>query len=378
MRDELKPDEGRRPDDSASDHRIPGSARTPQLVVRCATCWGPVGQFSGQDGNLIGIQCLLCGRTVEGEDFEREAESMRLEAHRNIPGACVGRGSNYREDARFVLKVVPDMDRDNARYDELVAEARKAKRRKNWLGRRDFAPGEAGNLYFQARLFLSGLKNLGPVMAPIEFADFDLENLQISGVNMTEGLGVVQLSATASRRRSMTRDSTLMGRMGTCAAAGMMAAFACELGMKAILMTRRQEFKKTHDLVHLYQELPEDSQSRLEADFAGIDAALRDGRYLFEKWRYFEGRVTKKALEALANTGLLEGLGKAARVIADECAVAGLTYDFRFRKDGKIESERSGMEYSECIRMSLEVGEAPIPWDLVLATACQFAPHEQD
>ena len=58
----------------------------------------------------------------------------------------------------------------------------------------------------------------------------------------------------------------MMARMGTAVVAGMVAAFACEVGMKAILITRRDEAEKTHDLGKLNEALPEDvSRKRLEA-----------------------------------------------------------------------------------------------------------------
>ena len=44
--------------------------------------------------------------------------------------------------------------------------------------------------------------------------------------------------------------------------------------MKAILITRRDEAKKTHDLRKLYEGLPEDSRKRLEADFGEIAGVM--------------------------------------------------------------------------------------------------------
>ena len=69
----------------------------------------------------------------------------------------------------------------------------------------------------------------------------------------------------------------MMARMGTAVVAGMVAAFACEVGMKAILITRRDEAEKTHDLGKLNEALPEDSRKRLEADFGEIAGVLECG-----------------------------------------------------------------------------------------------------
>ena len=49
----------------------------------------------------------------------------------------------------------------------------------------------------------------------------------------------------------------------------------------------------------------------------------------FDRWRYFEASVGVDAMAALVNIERVWGLGKAARVILDECAVAGLTYEIR-------------------------------------------------
>ena len=292
---------------------------------------------------------------------------MRAEAALNLPRAQAGRGSKYREDARFVLKILPDMDRDKAWFDGCVAKSRAAERRTKWLDRRDFPAGTAGNLYFQARVFLSGLENLGRVKSTLELTDFDFEDMQVVGVEATEGGGTEKLSVTAPKKPPMTADSTLLGRLGSSAVAGMTAAFACELGMKAILITRTHEAKKTHDLLELYRALPDDSRERLEADFSGIAEAVKDGRCLFDKWRYFEGSVTEKALRSLANVSLIEKLAMAARVIADECELAGLDYGLRVQKDFEFDSNRGRMAYSERIHLSLEAGESAIPWHQVLS-----------
>ncbi len=72
-----------------------------------------------------------------------------------------------------------------------------------------------------------------------------------------------------------------MTRMGTALIAGMSAAFACEVGMKAILVTRLDEMEKTHDLWKLYGSLPDDSRARFEGDFPGIVAVLKENRHTF-------------------------------------------------------------------------------------------------
>ena len=66
---------------------------------------------------------------------------------------------------------------------------------------------------------------------------------------------------------------------------------------------------------------------------------LGQSRETFGRWRYFEQGIGEDAIRALVDTDRVCGLGKAARVIADECVVAGLNYeidiDTTFEVEGK-------------------------------------------
>ena len=291
---------------------------------------------------------------------------MHQEAERNLQPARVGCGLKYHEDARFVLKVLPDMDRDMAQFDQRVAAKRAEERKHYWLGRRDFPPGTAGYLYAQARAFLSGLENMSREMSAIRFSDFDFGEPQIVGVESSAADASFRVAATVPARHRRPSDPALMARMGTTMVASMAAAFACELGMKAILMTRLDEAEKTHDLVKLYNALPQDTRERLESDFPGIAGVLEDNRHSFGEWRYFEESVSGKAIEALVNTARVQGLGKAARVLVDECMVAGLTYEVHVDTEFDITVDRGDVSWSEHIGLKVDVGEAAIPWNRVL------------
>lgn len=148
-----------------------------------------------------------------------------------------------------------------------------------------------------------------------------------------------------------------------------MASFACEVGMKAILMTRQDKAERTHDLLKLYQALPDDSRKRLEADFAGIAKVLEDNRHAFGKWRYFEESVSGDAIAVLVNTDRVWGLGKAARVIVDECVVAGLQYEAKVHVEAEFDvtADRGGINNSGQIAVSVTGEESAIPWERVLA-----------
>ena len=68
-----------------------------------------------------------------------------------------------------------------------------------------------------------------------------------------------------------------MKRLGSTMTIAMMSAFACELAMKAIRLTRMDEAQKIHDLWLLYSDLPEDSRARMEEGFPGSRFSAEEG-----------------------------------------------------------------------------------------------------
>ena len=105
---------------------------------------------------------------------------MQRESVENLPRARVGLASKYRPEAKFVLKLMPDMDRDKAAFDQRVEDQLAAKKKKRWLDRRDFPKWNAGYLYAQAQAFLSGLENLPREMDAIALSDFEFGNRGLS------------------------------------------------------------------------------------------------------------------------------------------------------------------------------------------------------
>lgn len=367
--------------DRAPDDPLVGPARMVDTAGRCAHCWGPIkGTRETDDGAWIRIECRLCARAVHADDAEREAERMRREAEKNIPRARIGRSAVYHQKAQFVLKILPDMDRDKVAFGQRVATARRAKPKEQWLGRRDFREGTPGYLYAQASAFVSGLANLRREMSAISLSDFDFGEPRIIGVEATPDDGAFLVSAAAPVVHRKPSGAETMARMGTAMVAGMVAAFACEVGMKALLVTRQDAAQKTHDLLKLYESLPEDSRRRLEADFPEIADILKDNRHAFGKWRYFEDSTGGAALASLVHTERVWGLGKAARVILDECVVAGLQYDIDLRYqfnsratvhvDDGLQVTVAPDDVRTTTKVAIEVTghECAIPWDAILSS----------
>ena len=351
------------------DNHIAGEAPAAAIKGRCTKCWGRLTgrlQLDG-GGKWTSIECQICGRSVEGEEAVREMESMCREVDNNLPKVCRGLAAKYRKDAKFVLKILPDMDRDKAYFDKRVAAKIAAGRKKNWLSRHDFPKGEAGYLYLQASAFMTGINSLPREMSVIRYSDYDFQEPRISDVDVADDGSIVHVSTETVGKPKQLSKHVLMERMGLLMMSGMTAAFACELALKAILITRLDEARKTHDLLELYRALPEDSKTRLKADFAEIEDELERARHTFGRWRYFETNVGKDGMLALINIERVFALAKAARVIIDEGEIAGLTYEVDINMDAKFRVDNGDTSYREKYDLEVTSGEAAIPWDLLLA-----------
>ena len=265
-----------------------------------------------------------------------------------------------------MLKLLPDMDRDKAKINRRVGASLAERRKRGRLTRHDTPPGTAGYQYAQARAFLAGVDNLSAEKSAIALSDLEFGEPQVVNIDGSLGDGTLHVTGKVPVVHRKPSGRELMGRMGTALVAGMAAAFACEVGMKAILVTRLDGAAKTHDLLKLYGELPEDSRRRLAGDFPTIAEVLDHSRQTFGKWRYFEQGVSETAIRALVDTDRVWGLGKAARVIADECAVTGLDYDIDIDTTFEFKWEPDGMRRSQLVHLSLEGGESAVPWDEVL------------
>ena len=116
------------------------------------------------------------------------------------------------------------------------------------------------------------------------------------------------------------------------------------------------------DLRDSYEVLPPDNRARLEADFPEIGEVLKHNRGTFGRWRYFEQTVGADGMAALVNTRRVRGLGKAARVIVDECVIVGLTFGVDIDTMFDAVLDRESGSFSERISLRLHGGQAAIPW----------------
>ena len=350
----------------SGDHPIASAVAT-AIKGRCTSCWGQLIGRREKDGKWTNIECQRCAISVKGEEADREMKRMCREVDNNLPKVGRGLAAKYREDAKFVLKILPDMIRDKAHIEKRIDEKMATGRKKNCLSRHDFPKGEAGYLYLQASAFMAGIESLPREMSVIRYSDYDFQEPRIDIDLADDGSGV-QVSGKTVGRSRLSSKHVLMERMGLVMMSGMNAAFACELALKAILITRLDEARKTHDLLELYRALPEDSKTRLKADFAEIEDELERARHTFGRWRYFATNVGEEGILALVNIERVFALAKAARVIIDEGEIAGLDYEVDINVNAEFSWTTARPNYREKYGLRVTSGESSIPWDLLLKT----------
>ncbi|MCY3665389.1 MAG: hypothetical protein OXH81_07005 [Gemmatimonadetes bacterium] len=296
----------------------PGDEGRARLKGRCKRCWGGLIGRTDDEHLLTGIRCRVCDLLLEGDDAKDEYERMSKESGLNMLNMGWGHAPKYSDDATFVQKVFPHMDRQiREEFLQRVEEQASEGNKNGWLTRSDFPAGSAGFLFLQARVLMSGVERLPREVSVARFSDFDVND---------DGSATIYLSEKELGQHSKTREYELMKRMGSTMTIAMMAAFTCELAMKAIRLTQKDEARKSHDLFRLYRDLPSDSRVRIEADFAEVKEVLRSGRHTFDKWRYFEANVGGRGMAAMIDTKRAFALAKAARVILDEAEMVGLGY----------------------------------------------------
>ena len=369
-------------DDRASDDDSVGPARRVEVAVRCRACWGQGEARIVADELRFELNCRVCGQRVDDRQAGDEWQRMMREANRDMAGSRVGRPQEYAEDAKFVLKLLPEMDRDKAKFEERVEKATRdavQRSKRDKLTRLDFEErGTPGFLYLQACALVAGLNAAprdislaGPPDALQELLGDDALSQSITPGGQLE----ISLAAPDSPRA----QQEMLRRMGGALMASFSAAFACEVGLKAILLTRTDVAVKSHNLSTLFGDLPGDCQKRLLGDFAGLDDAFEKYGRTFDAWRYFEPDAGPDAFLGLVDLERVRALEKAARVIIDEGTIAGLQHDvhrdwkmlvepsFSLDQDGKMAVNWDGPSSSRHLSGQFGGHETAIDWETILA-----------
>ena len=344
----------------------PTGGPTPAPAVdvegRCGDCWGQVAGNKDAEGRWTRLECRVCGLAYDGDQAHGEVRLMIVEYKNNLPRARLGQPSRYRNDGRFFLKILPDMVRDVAMIDARMAAKRKEGRKGGYFTRTEFRNGDAGNFYFQACALMGGLGQLPQ--------DFDLIP-PLNDVRKRLHLREIAEDEEGGRRRLLVEgevelsEPELVRNAGATLLTTMAAGFACEVGLKAILMTRVDEFEKTHDLKELYDALPADCRERLEADFPRIAEVLSERREAFDKWRYFHPNENSEPINNLIDSDGARDLAKAARVLIDEGLIAGLNHKVRVGPEIRYEIDEGGRE-RRFGKAEITGSESSIDWDVSL------------
>jgi len=293
---------------------------------------------------------------------------IEAEVQLNLPRARRRQPAQYRPDAKFVTKIIPDMPRDRAGMDARMRAALKRPSREHgvrWLTRHNIPAGEAGYLYLQAKLLAAGARSLPQETAINRWEEVELaapvelrfENPDQTGIHIR----------TEAQAVSRAPPGTWEERAGANMMRALTAAFSGEVALKAILMTRNDPARMTHDLRALYDDLPRDSRARLRADYAAIGKVLRESREIFGDWRYFENSARmKEAAERSTHPERVRDLEKAARVIIDECVMAGLegtlTMTPHTAWTAKLGERITVDDFRETMHIEAESGESAIVW----------------
>ena len=95
--------------------------------------------------------------------------------------------------------------------------------------------------------------------------------------------------------------------------------------MKAVRPTRLDEAGRDHDLLVLCDDLAEDSRTRIEAAWPGIQPAIEKAGHAFGKWRCFESPLSERGMRTILDTDRARVPGKPARDMLDEAKPAGPT-----------------------------------------------------
>ena len=309
------------------EHKL-GEAGRFRLKGRCRRCWGRLIGKGGDGHAPTAIRCRVCGILLEGDDAKDEYKRMSDQSAWNTVNMVLGLPTKYCEDTQFVQKVFPHIERQpEGEFRQRVKTEASMESKEGWLTRSEFPAGSVGFLFLQARALMSGVERLPREMSVARFPDFDMQD---------DGSATVYLSRDELGEHSKSREYELMKRLGSTMTISMMSAFACELAMKAIRLTRMHRVRKSHDLWRLYCKLPQDSRGRIEEDFPEIGSVLRGARHTFDKWRYFEANVGGRGMSAMIDTERAFALAKTARVLLDEAELMGLGYSVNIDATRKV------------------------------------------
>ena len=336
---------------SLGDFR-PGDYGRAELKGRCKSCWGGLIGRTNDRREVTGIKCRVCGKKLEGEDAMKEYKRISGKSLLNLMNMGLGHAPKY-GDGVFVEKTFPHLHSlTQNEIEQRISIKAAEENRKSTLTRSGFPLGSPGYLFMQAKVLMSGVEDISDLRER-SIADFDEFDMK------ADGSAVIYLSMDGLSDDPRYHEYRLMRKMGTTMMEAMISAFACELAMKAICLTRKDEAEKSHDLLNLYRNLPGNSRKRLEADFPEIQTVMEKGRQTFGGWRYFETSVGERGMRSMIDTQQAQALGKTARVLLDEAELIGLGYSVSMNAKQSVQMSGQKTRYNHKFNLSVEGRESP-------------------
>ena len=323
-----------------------------RIAGRCKSCWGGLIARRNEAYEFTGIKCRVCGTKVEGQDAKEEHERMSSKRITNLWNMELGRDPEYGDGRFFVEKLFPSIERQTDKEIRTRINKRRAEGNKQGkLTRNSFPVGTPGLLFIQAKILIKGVE--------------DLSNLHERSITELAGFEVQDDAIVMDKARERIREDgkdpeyRMIRQLGCYMSAAMLAAFACELVMKAICLTCKDEAIQDHDLLELYRDLPEASQRRTKADYEKIEEVMKKGRHTFGNWRYFETNVGEEGMRGMADLERTLKMAKAARVILDEAEMVGLTGSIKRNAKEQVRVSGQRKTYNQRINIEIEGRECP-------------------
>ena len=329
-----------------------GEAQKADFKGRCKKCWGGLIGRTNEAHVFTGIKCRVCGEKLEGKDAEQEEKRISQEGSFNALNMHWGNKPKY-GNGMFVNKVFPHIERqmENEIRERVRTKATEG-RKKYRLTRSSFPPGSPGYFLMQAKILMAGLEDMAN---PNEWSIYDNSDVEVRD----DGSLVVPFSIEGLNEDPRYFEYQLEKKLGSIMTEALISAFACELAMKAICLTCKDESIKSHDLLELYNDLPEESRSRIEFDYPEIAKVMEKGRQTFGKWRYFEQNVSKVGMRAMIDLPQARALGKAARVMLDEAQWVGLQAEIEVNVNSNVRIIGEKRVEKQTIKVNLIGREAP-------------------
>ena len=264
--------------------------QTAVLSARCRRCWSRLNATSDDGQTLNRLACRGCGVSLDGDDAVREHQRMfqeQAEITMRLRGMLAASFVPV-EEGPFLWVTFPPLEREPREFfEQRVKRTAQIRTPPGKVGRGQFPLDTPGLLFIQARLLTDGLTTV---------QGLDEGSIGVFPRSQINSDGTLTLIYPEEQieRGPKYREERMMAMMGANMIAAMSSAFACELVMKAICLTAKNQALKSHDLADLYADLPPTSVERTEVYHPEIQTSLERGRGRFGDWRYFEKTRVKR------------------------------------------------------------------------------------